>query len=379
VPNDLSAIDALTWQAVGRLPDAMVGVVLTGYGGFERLEYRDDLRLPKPGVGEVLVNVHAAGMNNTDINTRTGWYHQGIDSGSDVAEGGMGAWAGDVVFPRIQGADVSGHIVATGPEVDARRLGERVVCDPYCRAEGDATGIASAEFLGAERDGGFAQFCRVPSVNAHLVPDVAIDDAQLATLPCSAGTAMNMLLIASVGPGDRVIVTGGSGGVGTFLIQIARHLGAEVAAIASLQKHGALAALGAHMVDRACADPVGAARDMLGAPPTVIADVVGGEAFGSLIDSLGRGGRYVAAGAVAGPLVELDLRTLYLRNLEFYGSAAYRRDTFPTLMRVLASGGLDPRVDSQWPLDQIVAAQGAFLARSHIGSMVLVVPPAELQ
>ena len=232
--------------------------------------------------------------------------------------------------------------------------------------------------LGAERDGGFAQFCLVPAVNAHPVPDVAIDDAALATLPCSAGTAMNMLLITSVGPGDRVIVTGGSGGVGTFLIQIARHLGAEVVAIASLDKHAALGALGAHVVDRAGADPVGAARAMLGAPPTVIADVVGGEAFGSLIDSLGRGGRYVAAGAVAGPLVELDLRTLYLKNLEFYGWAAYRRDTFPSLMRVLASGGLDPLVDSQWPLDQIVAAQRAFLTRSHVGSMVLVVPPASL-
>ena len=275
--------------AVGHLPDSMVGVVLTGYGGFECLEYRDDLPVPRPGVGEVLINVHAAGMNNTDINTRTGWYHKGIASGTtaeggadglDVAEQGMGAWAGDVVFPRIQGADVSGHIVATGLHVDSRRVGERVVCDPYCRAEGDATGIASAEFLGAERDGGFAQFCLVPAVNAHPVPDIAIDDAKLATLPCSAGTAMNMLLIARVGPGDRVIVTGGSGGVGTFLIQIARHLGAEVAAIASVDKHGPLAALGANVVDRACPDPIGAARDILGAPPTVIADVVGGEGFG---------------------------------------------------------------------------------------------------
>ena len=166
----------------------MVGVVLTGYGGFERLEYRDDLPVPRPGVGEVLINVHVAGMNNTDINTRTGWYNEGVASGTtaeggaagfEVAERGMGAWAGDIAFPRIQGADVSGHIVAIGPDVMSRRVGERVVCDPYCRAESDASGIVSAEFLGAERDGGFAQFCLVPAVNAHPVPDVAIDDAAL--------------------------------------------------------------------------------------------------------------------------------------------------------------------------------------------------------
>jgi NADPH:quinone reductase-like Zn-dependent oxidoreductase len=188
---------------------------------------------------------------------------------------------------------------------------------------------------------------------------------------------MNMMLIASIGPGDRVIVTGASGGVGTFLIQIARHLGADVAAIASADKHRALEALGARVVDRHGPDPVRAARDALGAAPTVIADVVGGSAFGSLIDALGRGGRYVTAGAIAGPLVELDLRNLYLKDLAFYGSTTYRHDTFRTLLDVVAAGGVDPIVDSEWPLEQIVAAQRAFLAKTHIGSIVLSVPPAD--
>src|SRR5689334_22070872 len=109
-----------------RLPDVMAGVHLTGYGGFERLEYREDLPVPRPAAGEVLIEVGAAGINNTDINTRTGWYHQGVASGTtaeggaagfDVAEQGMGAWAGDVEFPRIQGIDVSGCIVAIGEGV----------------------------------------------------------------------------------------------------------------------------------------------------------------------------------------------------------------------------------------------------------------------
>src|SRR4051794_11402252 len=353
---------------LGALPTSMSGVVLTGHGGFERLEFRDDIPVPRPGAHEVVINVRAAGINNTDINTRIGWYDKSDESG----------WGSDIGFPRIQGADVSGHIVAAGLDVDPSMLGQRVVCDPYCVANGDPAGTAP-HFLGAHRDGGFAQFCAVPAANAHRVPDITIDDAKLATLPCSAGTAMNMMLIACVGPGDRVIVTGASGGVGTFLIQIARHLGAEVAAIASADKHRVLAALGAHVVDRHSADPVADARDALGAAPTVVADVVGGDAFGSLIDALRRGGRYVTAGAIAGPLVELDLRTLYLNSLEFYGSATYRRDTFPKLLDVLAGGGIDPIVDSQWPLDQIVDAQRAFLEKTHIGSIVLTIPPASVE
>lgn len=360
----------------------MAGVVLTGYGGFDRLEYRTDLPTPRPGPGEVLVNVHAAGVNNTDINTRTGWYRQDVTSGTTstggadgfgVADDAQGAWAGDIVFPRIQGADVSGHVVAVGPGVDPSRLGERVVCDPYCRVASDMS--HAPEFLGAHRDGGFAQFCAVPSVNAHVVPTgVDVGDAELATLPCSAGTAMNMLLMASVRPGDRVIVTGASGGVGTFLVQIALHLGADVAAIAAADKHAALTGLGAQMVDRG-PDAVGAAVAALGGAPTVVADVVGGEQFGPLIEALAVGGRYVTAGAIAGPIVALDLRTLYLRSLEFYGSSTYRADTFPTLLKALAGGGIDPIVHDRWPLDQIVDAQRAFLEKRHVGSLVLIPPP----
>ncbi|HSB87722.1 MAG TPA: zinc-binding dehydrogenase [Ilumatobacteraceae bacterium] len=349
------------------LPATMTGVVLTGHGGFECLQYRDDLPTPRPGRGEVVINVHAAGINNTDINTRTGWYNP------------SGGWSGDLHFPRIQGADVSGHIVAVGEGVDPSRLGERVVCDPYCRADDDETGVDSAAFLGSERDGGFAQFCAVPAVNAHVVPDIEISDAELATLPCSAGTAMNMLLMASVGAGDRVVVTGASGGVGTFLVQIARHLGADVVAIASADKHSALTALGARVVDRHDPDQAATARAALGEAPTVVADVVGGDQFGPLINSLRPGGRYVTAGAVAGPVVQLDLRTLYLRSLQFFGSAVYRRDTFPTLMRILADGGIHPIVHGTWPLERIVDAQRAFLEGRHVGSIVLVPPPIDSQ
>jgi NADPH:quinone reductase-like Zn-dependent oxidoreductase len=162
------------------------------------------------------------------------------------------------------------------------------------------------------------------------------------------------------------------------VVQIALHLGAEVAAIAAVDKHPVLEALGAHVVDRHGSDPVGAACGALGSAPTVVADVVGGSVFAALIDSLERRGRYVTAGAIAGPVVELDLRTLYLKDLAFFGSALYRPDTFPRLLELLAAGGIDPIVDAEWPLDQIVEAQRAFLDKTHVGSIVLRIPPVRL-
>ena len=370
------------------IPEKMTAVHLTGYGGLEKLEYRTDVPTPQPLAGEVLIKVTAAGMNNTDINTRTGWYNQKVESGTTaqggsqgfkVKEKGMGDWAGDIQFPRIQGADVVGVIAAVGEGVESDRIGERVVCNPYFTDPEDKQGLDTAGFLGAECDGGFAQYTVVPGQNAIVVNDrINLSDEQTATLPCSGGTAMNILLMARVGKGDRMLVTGASGGVGSFLIQIGKYLGAEVIAVASASKHDEVLALGADaVVDRKTASlQADALQASNGKPYTVIADVVGGERFSECLALLKRGGRYVTAGAIAGPLVTLDLRTLYLKNLEFYGSTTYQRDTFPRLLEILADGGLNPKVDSVWPLSEIKQAQTAFLQKQHVGSMLLI-PPQE--
>ncbi len=368
------------------IPEKMSAVLLTGIGGVEMLDYREDVAVPVPRTGEVLVNVTAAGMNNTDINTRTGWYNASIEAGTTeggatgfgIANDGMGDWSGDIELPRIQGADAVGCIAAVGDGVSPQRIGERVVCDPYLRNPDDAAGLDSAAFLGADHDGGFAQFVRVPAENAIRVPDsVTLDDAAIATLPCSGGTAMNMLLMAQVGEGDRLLVTGASGGVGTFLIQLGRWFGAEVVAVASSTKRDAVLALGAAaVIEREANEHAPAARAAgSGGRFSVIADVVGGDRFAEYLSLLGRGGRYVTAGAIAGPIVRLDLRTLYLKNLEFYGSTVFRRDTFPTLMRALEAGALDPQVGGRWPLAGIRDAQKAFLHKRHVGSLVLLPPP----
>jgi len=138
----------------------MNAVLLKGHGGLEQLEYRDDVPVPKPAAGEVLVQVGAAAVNNTDINTRIGWYSKSVATATGEASvqtanaATDGGWAGNpFVFPRIQGTDVCGRIVAVGAGVSPARIGERVLVDPVLRpADGPLENVG---LVGPERAGGF--------------------------------------------------------------------------------------------------------------------------------------------------------------------------------------------------------------------------------
>ncbi|MEO0429769.1 MAG: zinc-binding dehydrogenase [Pseudomonadota bacterium] len=374
-------------------PDTMTCVELTGHGGLDMLRVRTDRPVPTPGPGEVLIAVTAAGVNNTDINTRTGWYNSGVKSGT-TAEGAkdgfgeaggataanaMGDWTVALDFPRIQGADCAGQIVATGEGIDPARIGERVICAPYVLDPEDETGLESARFLGADFDGAFADFTVIAARNAIPVPkDLAVEDTALATLPCSGGTAMNMVLLAAPKPGELAIVTGASGGVGSFLVSILKAFGVEVVAVAGASKADAVRALGAdHVLPRDTDDPLAALMEITdGQKAQMALDVVGGETFSWLIAALGRGGRYVTAGAIAGPIVEFDLRSLYLKSLSFHGSTVYGPDTMPTLVKLVTEGKVRPVAHATYPLAEIRAAQEAFLEKTHVGSLVLIPPRA---
>ena len=174
-----------------RIPETMHAVVLMGHGGPEQLVYRTDVPVPRPGAGEVLIQVRAAGVNNTDINTRTGWYAASPGASSDA-----GGWTGDaIVFPRIQGADVCGLVVAVGDGVAEARVGERVIVQGCLRSLGRD---GREPWLGSELDGGFAQFVRTPAADTYRV-DCELSDVQLAAVPCSYATAENLLHRAAVG------------------------------------------------------------------------------------------------------------------------------------------------------------------------------------
>lgn len=358
------------------LPSRMKAVLLKGNGGFDQLEYRDDVPVPVPAAEEVLIRVGAAGVNNTDINTRTAWYSKSVTAGTTESGGADGyaeaktddsGWTGAApTFPRIQGADACGRIVAVGAGIDPARIGERVLIEPVFRAPLGWEPYR-AIYFGSECDGAFAQYAKAPAAHAHkIVSDLS--DAELASFPCSYSTAENLMTRTGLGRGERVLITGASGGVGSAAVQLAKRRGATVLAIASAAKAPLVASLGAERVIFRDADLLGEIdRESV----DVVIDVVGGPQFPQLLEALRRGGRYAVSGAIGGPGVELDLRTLYLKDLRLIGCTILEPDVFRNLVGYIERGEIRPVVASTHPLSAIIEAQREFLAKRHTGKIVL--------
>lgn len=353
------------------LPTVMKGVVLTGHGGLDKLKWREDLPVPTPIAGEVLIRVGAAALNNTDVNTRTGWYSKSVRGdtasgsvgGYDGASDGDGGWDGALSFPRIQGADCCGVIVAVGEGVDAARIGQRVLLRTMHRPA-DATGPMAIATFGSERDGAFAQYTTAQSKDALAVSS-SMSDVELAAFPCAFSTAEGMIQRANLGA-ERVLITGASGGVGSAAIQLAKRRGAHVTALTSASKAQDLLALGAdETLDRDAELPAGAFD--------VVLDLVGGPQWGAVTDSLRNGGRYVTSGAIAGPIVELDLRTLYLRDLTLIGSTHQPDSVFTDLIRYIEAGELRSVLEATYPLSDLRVAQQAFLQKTYVGKIGITV------
>jgi NADPH:quinone reductase-like Zn-dependent oxidoreductase len=352
------------------LPAVMRAVLLTGNGGYDCLDTRNDVPVPVPAAGELLIKVGAAGVNNTDINTRIGWYSKAVAEATDAgtASGLAGAeddgWSGEAFrFPRIQGADACGRIVAVGDGVDTARIGERVLVEPVWRG----TGRYEVRYFGSEVDGAFADYACVPTAHAHRI-ESTLSDAELASFPCAYSTAENILTRISLSAGERVLVTGASGGVGSAAVQLAKYRGAEVVAMAGSEKADAVRMLGADRVVGRDADLAA----LFGAEHFDAAvDLVGGQQFGAILDVLKRGGRYGVSGAISGPVVDLDLRTLYLRDLRLIGCTVLEPEVFANLVGLIERGEIRPLIAATYPLVEIVAAQEAFLTKRHVGKIVL--------
>ena len=345
------------------VPTQMRGVWLTAHGGLDKLEFRNDLPVPRPGPLDVLLSVAAAAVNNTDINTRTAWYSKQGASTEDAS------WSGEPLqFPRVQGADVCGRIVAVGSAVSTERLGERVLVEP-CLREAHGQELEKPWYLGSECDGGFAEYVVVSAKHAYRV-ESQISDTELASFPCSYSTAENLLTRSNVGRGDTVLVTGASGGVGSAAVQLAKIRGARVIAMTTAGKSAAVLALGAERtIDRDCrlVDELG--RDSI----DVVVDLVAGPRWTELIDVLRPSGRYAVSGAIGGPIVELDVRTLYLKDLSFFGCTVLESDVFANLISCIEQGDIIPLVAECFPLERIRDAQNAFMSKVHIGKIVLAV------
>lgn len=360
------------------IPQTMKAFVLTGHGGLDKLELHDDWPVPAVGDHDVLIEVAACGLNNTDVNTRTGWYSKTVrdrttgDAYEEVDEEDP-TWGGaPISLPRIQGADAVGRVVAAGSQADQSLIGKRVMTDNWLRDWDDPLNMDKTGYFGSERDGGYAQYAATDYRNVGVI-EADISDAELATFCCSSTTAEGMLVRAQVKQGDTVLVTGASGGVGSALIQLARRRGARVVGLASPDKHGDLEALGADALLPRNPEDLAAALDQAIRSQTVsvVADIVGGDYFGSLIDVLERGGRYTCSGAIAGPIVELDLRTFYLRDLTFTGSTVIPPHVFTDLCGYIERGEIKPVLAATYPLEQLREAQQAFIDKKHTGSIVV--------
>lgn len=258
--------------------------------------------------GEIRIEVAAAGVNNTDLWTRQGAY--GTPDDPDAVVGWKGV---PVDFPRIQGGDAVGRVVELGPGAPQHLLGRQVLVDPIVYGQGDDPEEPPIDgVLGSEEDGAFAQHLCVAAERVHDVTEAPLSDIELACLPIAYGTAIGMLERAAVTAGERVLVTGASGGVGIALVQLAAARGAQVTAVTT------------------------------------------------------------ARNAVAGPVVRIDLRVLYLQRLRLIGSTMHTPSQFQRLVDEARAGRFTPPVARTFPLEQIHRAQEGFRSGDHVGKLVLV-------
>ena len=348
------------------IPTTMKAVVTRGHGGFDMLDYTD-VPVPEPKTGDVLVKVTAAGLNNTDIWNRIGAY--GTDRDPDAVTG-VGRKPGN--FPLIQGIDVVGRIVGVGEGVEESRVGERVILN-FVTYEPNPDALGFAGSLAQGLNGGYGEYLAAQSAQAYEIGDSPLSDAELATFPCAYMTGEHMLAEAGVKAGETVLITGASGGVGSALIQLVHARGARAVAVTSKAWADQVATLEPlAVVSRDEGDLVAAVTAAIGAPALeVVADVVGGPQFPDYLALLGPKGRYVTAGAIAGPVVALDLRTIYLKRLTLLGVSIGYRHHFEAVLGYIRSGKIRPLLARTYPLSEIRQAQTDFMAKGFFGNLVV--------
>ena len=355
------------------IPTTMKAMVLKGHGDLDAYEWHEDWPVPEVGPDDVLIKVGACGLNNTDVNTRSGWYSKAVDDGTTGGALEINdddpTWGGrPLTFPRIQGADVVGRVVAVGANGDPGIIGKRAMVDGWQRDWSDPGNMDKTGYFGSERDGGYAEYTSADRRDVAVV-ESDLSDAELATFQCSYATAEGMLVRANVTEKDTVLIPGASGGVGGALIQLAKRRGARVIAMASEAKHADVAKSNPDRILPRSPDNL---RATLGDEKiTVVADVVGGDGWPDLIDILERGGRYTCSGAIAGPMVTLDLRTFYLRDLTFTGSTVNPPHVFRDVVSYIERGELEPVLAATYDLSELREAQAAFIAKKHTGNIVV--------
>lgn len=362
------------------IPNTMKAMVLTGHGDVDKLEYQD-VSVPAPGPGEVLVRVTATAKNNTDRKAREGLYPTKKGEMTSFQMGGKPT----LTFPRIQGADIAGRVAAVGEGVDESRIGERGLLDFNIYANDRRDINLTPDYFGHGADGGYAEYVALPSDQFHHIPNAELSDAEVASMGmCSYQTAMHMLTSANIKAGERVLVTGASGGVGTALIQLCRIMGAIPYALSKQDKAAALLELGAEAVlDRSdmdsFVDRVKAETD--GKPIDAVMDLVGGEMTDVFIDTMifdmnarSTYPRLSIAGASGGNISEILWTRIYLYQVQIFGVSHGTREEAEQLMAWIREGQLKPVLHGAFRLSDLHRAEEYFVNRgsNYLGKIVIV-------
>lgn len=341
----------------------MKAAIFRKHGGPEVLEIAD-LPRPAPGPGQVLIRVRAAALNHLDL-----WVRRGLP--------GL-----EVELPHIGGADMAGEVAELGDGVEnGLEPGARVLVNPslwcgqceWCR-EGEESLCSSYRILGEHVGGGFADYAVVPAANLLPIPD-DLEFTRAAAVPLVYQTAWRGLIgRGGLGPGETALILGGSGGVATAAIQIARLAGARVFAVTSGPENvQRVEELGADLaIDRLETDfsrEVWEATGKRGVD--LVFDSVGGKVWPSALRSLARDGRLVTYGATTGAEGTVNIRLVFWKQLRIIGTTMASRSEFERVMSLVFQGRLAPVIDVVWPLDRAREAHERLEAGQQFGKIVL--------
>lgn len=338
------------------MTSTMKALVLSAHGELDQLQVVTDKPLPKTAAGHVVIRVGASSFNYHDVFTVRGM--PGIK----------------VPLPVVIGLDLAGTITEIGDGVTGWAIGDRVLINPLKPGVG---------LMGEMVDGGMAEYAAADARQLIRLPD-AVSFEQAASLPVAYGTAHRMLIThRTVKAGDKVLILGASGGVGTASIILAKLLGAEVIACAgSDEKCERLKALGAdHVVNYQTTDFSKWAIGQYGKPERrtheggvdVVINFTGGDTWLPSLKCLKRGGTLLVCGATAGYDPKEDLRYVWSFELNIRGSNSFYEEDLVSLLDLIAQGKIDPIIDRVVPLEQ--AAEGLALIRDRAVLGKVVVTP----
>ena len=342
-------------SAAGEGRGRLRAILLKGHGGMENLVLDEDRPEPRAGAGQAVVAVKACALNYHDIFTRRGM--PGIK----------------VPLPVVPGLDMAGEIAALGAGTAGWAVGDRVLVDPIDPVR--------KGLMGEMLDGGLAEYCTVSAAQLIRMP-AGVSFADAAALPVAYGTAHRMMLVnGDVGRGEKVLILGASGGVGTCCVLLAKMKGAEVVACASSPaKLEALRALGAdHVVDYTRTDFVKWVFETYGKPHRrgheggvdVVVNYTGGDSWVKSLRCLRRGGRMLTCGATAGFDPPTDIRYIWTFELKILGSNSWEQADLERLLAMIAAGELAPAIDRVVPLDGTMAALRAIEEREVFGKVIV--------